>query len=133
MSIPSQRESLTIMRLDEKITAITWWCDGNGPEDRTTRPRAAFPRKTCSAHMQAILRFPDCVDPNKITDYTYAAAHGGKCPPNMKRMPSLRFSVRYDTRKAIPQGWNGVPPFKLACGEVCDFFGGGSTGCLIVL
>ena len=36
----------------------------------------------------------------------------------MKRMPSLRFSVRYDTRKAIPQGWKGVPPFKLACGAV---------------
>lgn len=68
--------------------------------------------------MQAILRFPDCVDPNKITDYAYAAANNGKCPPNMKRMPSLRFSIRYDTRKAIPQGWKGVPPFKLACGEV---------------
>lgn len=68
--------------------------------------------------MQAIVRFPDCVNPNKITEYDYAAAHGGYCPPNMKRMPSLRFSVRYDTRKAIPQGWNGVPPFKLACGEV---------------
>ncbi len=68
--------------------------------------------------MQAILRFPDCVDPNKLTDYTYAAAHGGYCPSNMKRMPSLRFSIRYDTRKAIPQGWKGVPPFKLACGEV---------------
>ncbi|KAI0118047.1 hypothetical protein F4776DRAFT_263351 [Hypoxylon sp. NC0597] len=106
--------------IDEKVTAITWWCDGNGPEDRNSRPRAAFPRSTCSAHMQAIVRFPDCVDPNKITDYTYAALHGGRCPPNMKRMPSLRFSVRYDTRKAIPQGWKGVPPIKLACGEIGD-------------
>lgn len=106
--------------IDEKVTAITWWCDGAGPEDRNTRPRAAFPRSTCSAHMQAIVRFPDCVDPNKITDYTYAALHGGSCPSNMKRMPSLRFSVRYDTRKAIPQGWKGVPPIKLACGEIGD-------------
>jgi hypothetical protein len=105
--------------VNEKVSAITWWCDGNGPEDRTTRPRAALPRKTCSAHMQAILRFPDCVNPDKISDYTYAALHpGGRCPAPMKRMPSLRFSVRYDTRRAIPKGWNGVPPIKLACGEL---------------
>jgi hypothetical protein len=103
--------------IDESITAITWWCDA-GPEDRDTRPRAAFPRVTCSAHMQAILRFPDCVDPNYLKNHTYAAAHGGACPTGMKRMPSLRFSIRYDTRRAIPQGWTGVPPFKLACGEV---------------
>jgi hypothetical protein len=102
----------------EHVTAITWWCDGNGPEDRNSRPLAAFPRTTCSAHMQAILRFPDCVNPDKITQYAYAAANGGRCPAGMKRMPSLRFSVRYDTRKAIPQGWKGVPPFKLACGAV---------------
>lgn len=101
----------------ENINALTWWCDA-GPEDRDSRPRATFPRVTCSAHMQAILRFPDCVDPVEITNYTYAAAHGGRCPSNMKRMPSLRFSVRYDAKKAIPQGWKGVPPFKLACGEV---------------
>lgn len=103
--------------INEKITAITWWCD-TGADDRGERPRAAFPRSTCGAHMQAILRFPDCVDTNDITKYTYAAANGGKCPSGMKRMPSLRFSARYDTRKAIPQGWKGVPPFKLACGEV---------------
>lgn len=68
--------------------------------------------------MQVILRFPDCVDPDKLTDYTYAAAHGGRCPGAMKRMPSLRFSIRYDTRRAVPQGWKGVPPFQLACGEL---------------
>lgn len=106
--------------VNENINAITWWCDGNGPEDRNNRPRGTFPRVTCSAHMQVILRFPDCVDPAKITDYTYAASHGGRCPAGMKRMPSLRFSIRYDTRRAIPQGWKGVPPFKLACGEVCN-------------
>ncbi|KAF2688277.1 hypothetical protein K458DRAFT_330550 [Lentithecium fluviatile CBS 122367] len=106
--------------INEKTTMITWWCDGNGPEDRSTRPRAAFPRQTCSAHMQAILAFPDCVNPRKMTEYTYAAANGGRCPAGMKRLPRLRFSVRYDTRKAVPQGWKGVPPFKLACGEIGD-------------
>lgn len=104
--------------INEKVTAITWWCD-TGADDRNSRPRAAFPRGTCSAHMQAILRFPDCVNPAKVTEYAYAAASpGGKCPSGMKRMPSLRFSVRYNTRAAIPGGWSGVPPFKLACGEV---------------
>jgi hypothetical protein len=104
--------------INEKTTMITWWCDGNGPEDRNSRPRAAFPRQTCSAHMQAILAFPDCVNPNRLTEYTYAALTGGRCPSGMKRLPRLRFSVRYNTRAAIPQGWSGVPPFKLACGEV---------------
>ncbi|KAH7631087.1 hypothetical protein B0T09DRAFT_382974 [Sordaria sp. MPI-SDFR-AT-0083] len=106
--------------VDERVTALTWWCDGNGPEDRNSRPRAAFPRQTCSAHMQAILRFPDCVNPDKVEEYAYASQNGGRCPGKMKRMPSLRFSVRYDTRRAIPGGWKGVPPFKLACGEIGD-------------
>ncbi|KAK0627385.1 hypothetical protein B0T14DRAFT_493489 [Immersiella caudata] len=104
--------------VQENLNMITWWCDGNGPEDRDKRPRAALPLSTCSAHLQAILRFPDCVNPNKITEYTYAAAHGNKCPAGMKRMPSLRFSVRYNTRSAIPGGWKGVPPIRLACGEI---------------
>lgn len=108
--------------VDERVTALTWWCDGNGPEDRNSRPRAAFPRQTCTAHMQAILRFPDCVNPDKVEEYAYASQNGGRCPGKMKRMPSLRFSVRYDTRRAIPQGWKGVPPFKLACGEVSSSF-----------
>jgi len=107
--------------VQENLNMLTWWCDGNGPEDRNIRPRAALPLSTCTAHLQAILRFPDCVNPNKITEYTYAAAHGNKCPAGMKRMPSLRFSIRYDTRRAIPQGWKGVPPIKLACGEVSTY------------
>jgi len=104
--------------VNEKVNAMTWWCDGNGPEDRDRRPRAALPLQTCSAHLQAILRFPDCVNEDKITEYAYAAANGGKCPKGMKRMPSLRFSVRYNTRGVIKGGWSGPPPIKLACGEM---------------
>lgn len=104
--------------INEKINMITWWCDGNGPEDRNSRDRATFPRTTCSAHMQVILRFPDCVDPTDVKKYAYSQANGNRCPSGMKRMPALRFSVRYNTRSAIPQGWRGTPPFKLACGEV---------------
>ncbi|CAG8975307.1 hypothetical protein HYALB_00010549 [Hymenoscyphus albidus] len=105
--------------INEKVNALTWWCDA-GPEDRSSRPRATFPRVTCTAHMQVILRFPDCVDVKDVKRYAYAAENGGSCPTGMKRMPSLRFSVRYDTKKTIPQGWKGVPPFKLACGEIGD-------------
>lgn len=103
----------------EDLTRMTWWCE-NGPEDRTSRPRAAMPRVTCSTHIQAILAFPDCVNPTNIQTYTYAAANGGRCPSGMKRIPQLRFSVRYDVRKLIPNGWKGVPPLKLACGEIGD-------------
>jgi len=103
--------------VDERTTGITWWCE-NGPEDRQNRPRAAMPRVTCSGNIQAILRFPDCVDPKDIKKYGYVAANGGRCAAGMKRIPQLRFSIRYNVRKLIPGGWNGVPPLKLACGEV---------------
>ncbi|TVY73446.1 hypothetical protein LSUE1_G009809 [Lachnellula suecica] len=105
--------------VSENINALTWWCD-TGADDRNTRPRATFPRSTCAAHMQVILRFPDCVDPNNLQNHTYAAMNGGVCPTGMKRMVSLRFSVRYNTQKAIPQGWSGIPPFQLACGVLGD-------------
>ncbi|KAK3684136.1 hypothetical protein B0T22DRAFT_444099 [Podospora appendiculata] len=103
--------------INENYTGITWWCDA-GPEDRSSRPRAALPRITCAAHIQAILRFPDCVNTADIRQYSYAAANGGKCPAGSKRMPQLRFSMRYDVRKHIPEGWSGPPPLKLACGEI---------------
>ncbi len=38
--------------INEHINGLTWWCE-NGPEDRTTRPRATFPRVTCDTHIQA--------------------------------------------------------------------------------
>jgi len=68
--------------------------------------------------MQVILRFPDCVDPVDIKSYAYSKAHGNRCPGGMKRIPALRFSVRYNLRKIIPQGWKGTAPLKLACGKV---------------
>ena len=56
---------------------------------------------------------------DKTTEYRYSGAYpGGKCPAGWKRIPSLRFSVRYDTRRVILGGWKGVPPIKLACGNV---------------
>jgi hypothetical protein len=103
--------------MHENVNGLTWWCE-NGPEDRQGRDRATFPRVTCSTHIQVILRFPDCVNTADIAQYGYAAANGGRCPAGMKRMPQLRFSVRYDVRRLLPQGWSGKPPLKLACGPV---------------
>ncbi|KAF2195873.1 hypothetical protein K469DRAFT_545990 [Zopfia rhizophila CBS 207.26] len=105
--------------INERVNGITWWCE-TGPEDRTSRPRAALPQATCNTHIQAILRFPDCVNVGDIKKYTYVATNGGRCPAGMKRIPQLRFSVRYDVRRIIPQGWKGPPPLKLACGEIGD-------------
>ncbi|KAK0723277.1 hypothetical protein B0T26DRAFT_740267 [Lasiosphaeria miniovina] len=51
-----------------------------------------------------------------IKKHAYAAVNGGCCLADMKRMPQLRFSIRYDVRKLIPEGWTGPPPLKLACG-----------------
>ncbi|KAK4159718.1 hypothetical protein QBC43DRAFT_381712 [Cladorrhinum sp. PSN259] len=101
----------------ENFTGLTWWCE-NGPEDRTNRDRALMPRVTCSGNIQVILRFPDCVQTSNINNYAYTANNGGRCPSNMKRVPQLRFSVRYNVRSLIPQGWSGTPPLKLACGNV---------------
>ncbi|KAK4222212.1 hypothetical protein QBC38DRAFT_519569 [Podospora fimiseda] len=102
---------------NENFTGLTWWCE-NGPEDRQSRNRALMPRVTCSGNIQTILRFPDCVQPTNIKNYAYSANNGNRCPSNMKRIPQLRFSVRYNVRSLIPQGWNGTPPLKLACGNI---------------
>lgn len=35
----------------------------------------------------------------------------------MLRIPQLRFSVRYDLRKALPDGWSGTAPLQLSCSD----------------
>jgi hypothetical protein len=41
----------------------------------------------------------------------------------MKSMPQLRFSIRYDLRKAVPNGWSGTAPVKLASGNAFSSHG----------
>lgn len=41
----------------------------------------------------------------------------------MKAMPQLRFSIRYDLRKALPNGWSGTAPIKLASGNAYSSHG----------
>ncbi|CAG8952155.1 hypothetical protein HYFRA_00000894 [Hymenoscyphus fraxineus] len=100
----------------EPLAGIEWFCEGDAGE---TKDKAAFPTKTCSTHLQTLLLFHDCVNPTTL-ESAYSGRHNGvdgnRCPPNMKRMPQLRFSIRYDLRKTLPNGWSGPPPLELACG-----------------
>ncbi|KAE8148303.1 hypothetical protein BDV25DRAFT_158595 [Aspergillus avenaceus] len=101
---------------------IQWFCDG-GSESSESKDAAAFPTSTCKYHLQTLLLFPDCVNPDTL-EYAYQQnpnwvdGYGdNRCPIGMKRMPQLRFSIRYDLRKVLPDGWSGTPPLELACGS----------------
>ncbi|KAF6812379.1 oxidoreductase [Colletotrichum plurivorum] len=90
----------------------TWACEngGGGALDEN-----GFPSETCGTHLQQLLYFPQCVNTETL-ETGYKDRRGGKCPSGMKSMPQLRFSIRYDLRKVLPNGWKGGAPFKLACG-----------------
>lgn len=105
--------------LDENV-GLNWWCEG-GPEEE--KESGKFPTQTCNAHLQTTFYFPDCVDPDNITSYAYndrSYGNANYCPDNMKRIPRVRFSIRYDLRSIIPGGWKGTAPLRLACGEIGD-------------
>ncbi|KAF7122075.1 hypothetical protein CNMCM5793_000030 [Aspergillus hiratsukae] len=107
----------------EKVYGIQWMCEGVSNTDGG-KDVAAFPTKTCPTHLQSILLFPDCVNPDTL-EYAYSGTQNwsgsfrpaNRCPAGMKRVPQLRFSIRYDLRKLLPDGWSGTPPLELACGS----------------
>ena len=69
----------------------------------------------------------DCAGVNTETLETgYKAGQPGNykaCPAGMKAMPQLRFSIRYDLRKVLPNGWSGTAPIKLASGNAYSSHG----------
>jgi hypothetical protein len=93
-------------------TQSEWFCEGDAASPLDAN---GFPSKGCSTHLQQLLYFPQCVNPTSL-ETGYKDRRGGKCPAGMKSMPQLRFSIRYDLRKALPKGWSGTAPVKLACG-----------------
>lgn len=93
---------------------LEWWCESDAGE---TKDKGKFPTKTCSTHLQTILRFPDCVNPDNLAQYSYSGSTANRCPVNMRRIPALRFSIRYDLRKIIPNGWSGTAPLQLSCSD----------------
>ncbi|KAK1712443.1 hypothetical protein BDP67DRAFT_566308 [Colletotrichum lupini] len=106
----------------EDLAGIQWFCEGDPTEEG--KEVAAWPTKTCSTHLQTLLLFHDCVNEQTL-ESAYSGTQNWKdgfkpanrCPGGMKRQPQLRFSIRYDLRKVLPDGWNGTPPFELACGN----------------
>ena len=105
----------------EDDAGISWFCEGESTDD--SKDAAAFPTKTCSTHLQTLLLFHDCANPDTLESAYSANPHYNKaygenwCPANMYRIPQLRFSIRYDLRKLLPDGWSGAPPLALACGS----------------
>lgn len=105
----------------EDLAGIEWFCEGDATEE--DKDLAAFPTKTCSTHLQTLLLFHDCVNEETLESDYSGTQHWtddfrpeNRCPAGMKRMPQLRFSIRYDLRSVLPDGWDGPPPLELACG-----------------
>ncbi|KAJ5100046.1 hypothetical protein N7532_007047 [Penicillium argentinense] len=104
----------------EGNAGVKWFCEGD-PSDEN-EDDAAFPTKTCSTHLQTLLLFHDCANPKTLESAysespNYFPNYGeNHCPKGMYRIPQLRFSIRYDLRKLLPDGWEGRPPLELACG-----------------
>ncbi|PVI04340.1 hypothetical protein DM02DRAFT_556554 [Periconia macrospinosa] len=94
----------------------SWSCEGDpaSPADAN-----GFPSKTCSTHLQQLLFFPNCVNEQTLETAYKSRDYGTPnwCPKGSKSMPQLRFSIRYDLRKVLPNGWSGTAPVKLACGN----------------
>ncbi|KXH33015.1 secreted protein [Colletotrichum simmondsii] len=105
----------------------SWACENGGGGSLDAN---GFPSSTCGTHLQQLLYFPQCVNTETL-ETAYKTKRGGSCPSGMKSMPQLRFSIRYDLRKVLPNGWSGTAPFKLACGPAwCshgDFINGWTT------
>ncbi|KAF2685472.1 hypothetical protein K458DRAFT_337614 [Lentithecium fluviatile CBS 122367] len=86
----------------------TWGCESQD----VALDSNGFPSSTCNTHVQQLLYFPQCVN----TETLETAYADRTCPDGFKRMPQLRFSIRWDLRKNLPNGWSGEAPVKLACG-----------------
>ncbi|KAL3290811.1 short-chain dehydrogenase [Colletotrichum asianum] len=108
----------------ENLAGIQWFCDHGGQGTTDGKDAAEFPSTTCPAHLQMILLFHDCVNETTLESTYSGVEHWTKtfrpenrCPLGMKRIPQLRFSIRYDLRTALPDGWDGPAPLELACGS----------------
>jgi hypothetical protein len=94
---------------------VEWMCEG----ESVPIGENGFPTSTCGTHLQQLLYFPQCVNEETLETAYKSRSYGtgNWCPEGSKSMPQLRFSIRYDLRKVLPNGWSGEAPFKLACGN----------------
>lgn len=105
--------------VDASGSKAQWFCEGDAAP--ANKIPAAFPETTCSTHLQHLLYFHDCVNPDNLEEHSYSGRNNlpnvNRCPTGQKRIPQLRFSIRYDLRKTVAAGWSGAPPLSLACGN----------------
>ncbi|KAI0018612.1 hypothetical protein F4780DRAFT_515785 [Xylariomycetidae sp. FL0641] len=95
---------------------IEWFCEGDDP---IAADANGFPSSTCSTHLQHLMYFPQCVNSDTLETAYKNRDYGtyNWCPEGMQSMPQLRFSIRYDLREVLPDGWSGEAPLQLACGN----------------
>lgn len=108
------------------LTGVSWFCE-YGPSKSEGEDVAAFPSDSCNvSRLQSLLLFHDCVNPNTL-ESAYSGRHNlprvNRCPEGMLRIPQLRFSVRFDTKEALPDGWSGEAPLQLASGPSYSWHG----------
>ncbi|KAH8648742.1 hypothetical protein BGZ60DRAFT_499501 [Tricladium varicosporioides] len=95
---------------------VSWFCEG---DSGIAVDANGFPSSTCSTHLQTFLYFPQCVNNGTLETAYKSKSYGTSnyCPTGYSSMSQLRFSIRYDLRKALPNGWSGTAPLKLTCGN----------------
>jgi hypothetical protein len=95
---------------------VSWFCEG---DSGIASDANGFPSSTCSTHLQTLLYFPQCVNLGTLETAYKSRTYGTSnwCPSGYNTMSQLRFSIRYDLRKALSNGWSGTAPLKLACGN----------------
>lgn len=95
---------------------VEWFCEGGSGGEADEN---GFPSSTCGTHLQTLLYFPQCVNPDTLETAYKSSDYGTAnwCPEGSQTMPQLRFSIRYDLRDVLPDGWSGTAPLQLACGN----------------
>jgi hypothetical protein len=114
-AISGKASAQTQAEADHPENGLSWYCEES--EGVYEPDRARMPTKACQQHLRFSLLFPNCVNPDDITEYDFSDSTTNSCPSGMKRMPQLRFSARYDTKSVAPNGWDGVAPFQLSCSD----------------
>ena len=113
--ISGKATAKTQAEADHPENGLVWYCEET--PDQFEPEVAKMPTRACRQHMRFSLLFPNCVNPDDITEYAFSNSATNKCPEGMKRMPQLRFSARYDTNAMAPNGWEGDAPFQLSCSD----------------
>jgi hypothetical protein len=106
------------MPIDAKIE---WFCENDDSSTGTN----GFPTATCSSHLQTLLYFPNCVNTQTLETAYKSSSYKttNYCPSGYSSMPQLRFSIRYDLRDNLPNGWSGEAPLQLASGNAYSSHG----------